>query len=119
MRVLICGTREYNSNNISAVQDAVKESGWDITEVVSGGAKGIDRAAILWAIYREIPCLVMPANWKRNGKSACIFQNAETVSPQPIGAVIAIPGKTSRLTYDLIAKATDRGIQIHVYARLL
>lgn len=42
---------------------AVAESGFDVGEVVSGCAKGIDTQAIEWAEKNDIPVAPFEANW--------------------------------------------------------
>lgn len=119
MKVLICGTRDYNSNNTDPIIKAVKESGWGITEVVSGGQRGIDRAAILWAIYAEVPCHVYPAPWRTKGISAGPLRNAFMLEAESPDAVIAIPGPKSAGTYDMINKARAKGIPVHISTALI
>lgn len=48
-----------------------------ITEVVSGGAKGIDTLGEHWAKNNDIPIKVFQANWDLHGKSAGIIRNKE------------------------------------------
>ena len=40
MKVIIAGSRNFTDYKV--LQDAIKNSGFKITEVVSGGAKGVD-----------------------------------------------------------------------------
>ena len=46
------------------------------TEVVSGGAPGVDTFAIDWAEKTKIDLTIMPANWGRWGNSAGYRRNA-------------------------------------------
>jgi len=61
MKVAIVGDREVTDYSI--VQKAVEQSGFDITEVVSGGAKGVDSLAERWARDHNVPCKVFEADW--------------------------------------------------------
>lgn len=65
MRVIIAGSRSFQDDpNIQKyVEDAVKQAGFDITEVVSGGARGIDQAGEVWAGIHSIPVKQFLANW--------------------------------------------------------
>lgn len=42
---------------------SVAESGFDISEVISGGAKGIDTLAVEWAVENDIEVTVFEAAW--------------------------------------------------------
>jgi hypothetical protein len=61
MKVAIVGDR--NVSDYSIVKKAVEQSGFDVTEVVSGGAKGVDSLAERWARDHNIPCKVFKADW--------------------------------------------------------
>lgn len=49
----------------------------NITEVVCGGAKGIDTSGRDYAELRKIPIKVFAANWKKLGRSAGFIRNVE------------------------------------------
>jgi hypothetical protein len=48
-----------------------------LTEVVSGGARGIDKLGETWARSRGIPVRVFHANWDKHGKAAGPIRNRE------------------------------------------
>lgn len=77
MKLLICGSRSIELTK-ELLDDIIQEYDIkDITEVISGGARGPDHAAILWARSRNIPCTIMKAEWGRHGKKAGILRNKE------------------------------------------
>lgn len=43
--------------------------------VISGGAPGVDRTAIIEAEGRGLPVKVFPADWKRDGRRAGFIRN--------------------------------------------
>lgn len=47
MRTIVAGSRSIL--NFSLVEKAAKDCGWEITEVVSGTANGVDRLGERWA----------------------------------------------------------------------
>lgn len=49
------------------------------TEIVSGGAKGVDTFAMQFASDFNIPFKEFPADWERLGKQAGFVRNAEIV----------------------------------------
>ncbi len=48
-----------------------------VTEIVSGGAVGVDTVAKEYAATAGIPFKLFPANWKRWGKTAGLIRNEE------------------------------------------
>jgi len=62
MKLAIIGDRECINYDIVCL--AVKESGFqDITEIVSGGARGADRLALLYADEHKLKYTEFPAKW--------------------------------------------------------
>lgn len=68
MKVIIAGSR--NIKDYKLVVDAIRASGYSITEVVSGCATGVDTLGEQWARANDIPIKEMPADWARHGNSA-------------------------------------------------
>ena len=74
MKVIITGSRELHMSTEQIVE-VVRASGFDITEVISGNAKGIDRCGETWAHMNKIPVKIFPANWTTDGKAAGPIRN--------------------------------------------
>lgn len=110
MRVIIAGSRDIT--DISLVERAVKESGFDITTVLSGAARGVDRLAIAWAVHNNIPCEEFPANWSTHGKSAGFRRNAEM--SEKADALIAVWDGISNGTGHMIGTAKSKGLKVFV-----
>ena len=111
MRVIIAGSRSINNQSI--VEEAIKNSGFEITEVVSGNAKGVDICGELYAIKNNLPAMLFPANWSKYGKSAGPIRNQ--LMADYADALIAIPGKDSKGTWDMIRKANAKGLKVYIY----
>lgn len=80
MRVLIAGSRAIDGKEgMKHLEAAIKASGWNITEVVTGGASGVDELADEWAKKNGIDRVVFPANWTGKGKSAGYKRNQKMV----------------------------------------
>lgn len=62
MKVAIVGSRGFSSYEL--LEEAIKESGFEITEVVCGEAPGADTIGRLWAEDHSIPVASFPADWK-------------------------------------------------------
>lgn len=61
MKVIIAGSRGIT--RYSLVEKAVVASKFTITQVVSGGARGVDRLGIKWAKRNGVDFIVMRAAW--------------------------------------------------------
>lgn len=91
MKILVCGGRNYEKyaefNSImKMVQDKV-----DVSMIIQGGAKGADHLALEWADKKVIPCLNVPADWDKYGKSAGFKRNAKMLEYEP-DMIVAFTG---------------------------
>ena len=76
MRVIIAGSRSIKGDEaIKLIAQAAEETGWPISEVISGDAEGVDKAGVEWAKARALDYVVMPANWTAKGKRAGYLRN--------------------------------------------
>ena len=111
MKVIIAGTRhEIDEEEFGIV---MKERPFRITEIVSGGAVGVDRLGKSWAYRRRIVVTEFLANWARFGKIAGRFRNREMA--EYADALIAFPCKHSRGTRDMISQAREIGLKVYVH----
>ena len=79
MRLIIAGSRTLTFN-ISGMQDIIDNLiplDIDITEIVCGGADGIDTSGGHWAEFQTIKVMNFPANWIEHGKAAGPIRNAQ------------------------------------------
>jgi hypothetical protein len=125
MKVIIAGSRGITQ--MQAVEEAVKNSGFEITKVISGGAKGVDSLAIDWARANSVPYNVMPAKWKdirvdgavvkenSYGKYNAIAGLMRNEQMATVGdALIAIWDGQSRGTKNMIEMAEKYGLKIYI-----
>jgi len=110
MKVIIAGSRDVEDYAI--VEEAVTQSRFHITEVVSGTARGADRLGELWAFQHSTPVKRFPADWSK-GKSAGYLRNAEMADYGE--ALIAIHLNHSKGTQHMIDLATKKGLKVFVY----
>lgn len=90
-RVLVCGGRTFeDAGLIYSTLDEVNK--YKIGWVISGGAKGADFWAEEWARSREVPFLVVPAQWSVHGNSAGPIRNQKMLDDCRPTIVIAFPG---------------------------
>lgn len=113
MKTIIAGSRRVSGSAISHVYDAVKLSGFCITEVVSGTAHGIDRAGEAWSRLVEVPLTQFPANWDKFGKSAGYIRNKQMA--EYADALIAVWDGVSKGTHHMIKSAEENGLQIYIH----
>lgn len=112
MKTIIAGTRD--ATDYSLIEESVKQSGFLITEVVSGCARGIDTLGEQWAQNNGIPVKRFPADWNRFKKSAGPIRNQQMAEYSE--ALIAIPSPTSRGTVDMINRARKLNLKVFIYA---
>ena len=111
MKVIIAGSRGITDYN--TVLNAIDKSGFMITEVVSGTAKGVDQLGERWARENRIQIKRFPAQWDRYGKSAGYRRNEEMA--HYADALIAIWDGQSRGTSHMIDFARSQGLKVFVY----
>jgi len=113
MKVVVAGSRSIVDEKI--VADAIEASGFDVTEVVSGGARGVDSLGEEWAKARGIKVSRFPADWKRDGRGAGMIRNSVMLAEAD--AVVAVWDGESRGTLDMMRKAKKAGKALFVWSR--
>lgn len=110
MTTIIAGSRTLGEDALYA---ALAECPWEITEVVSGGANGIDTCGELWATSNRIPWKRFPANWAVYGKSAGPVRNTQMADYAQ--ALLAVWDGKSRGTNHMISIAGSKSLRIMVW----
>ena len=111
MKVIIAGGRDIDDFNL--VKEAVKESGFEITEVVSGKAPGADKLGERWAEESGIPVKEFPADWELHGKSAGPIRNVQMAKcTGSEGALILVWNGQSRGSANMLKNAKAYGLKI-------
>lgn len=77
MKVIIAGSRTIDSYPILLA--AIDECPWrhEITSVLSGAARGVDRLGERWARDNNVALDLFPADWTTHGLDAGFIRNAE------------------------------------------
>lgn len=113
MLVIIAGTRHKVDPVI--LEDAIKESGYDITCVLSGANRSnkdsVDHHGERWAQGHGIDVRLFPAAWKHYGRAAGPMRNEEMAKAGE--ALIALPCKHSTGTHDMIERARRHGLFVY------
>lgn len=110
MRTIIAGSRDIS--DYALVCRAIRESGFTITKVVSGRARGVDLLGERWAKSRGIPIDEHPADWLLYRGNAGHVRNVQMGNHAD--ALIAVWDGTSTGTADMIAIARERRLKIHI-----
>ena len=107
MKVAIIGSR---SPKVTNLEDYLPS---DTTEIVSGGAIGIDRCAEEYARCHGIPTKIFLPDYKKFGRSAPIKRNVEIIDYAD--AVVAFWDGTSRGTRFVIEEAKRKGKPVRIF----
>jgi hypothetical protein len=111
MTVLVCGGRDYaDYARIARLLDFNRAK---IAMIVHGGATGADTLAGRWAAENDVPCLRVPAGWKKFGKKAGFIRNEKMLALGKPGIVVAFPGGVgTAMMIQLARKAGVRVIEV-------
>lgn len=109
-RVAIVGSRDFP--RLDVVRDYVRALPRDAV-IISGGARGVDRAAVAEADRLGMAHEVYPAQWTTQGKSAGFRRNATIVAQ--CTEVIAFWDGVSRGTAHTIGLAERAGKPVSVF----
>ena len=111
MKTIIAGSREITDYKI--IRRAIKKSGFKITEVVSGTARGVDTLGEEYAEKHNIPIKQFSADWDRYKNAAGHMRNVEM--SQYAQALIAIWDGKSPGTKNMIINAQKRDLKVFIY----
>lgn len=110
-RVIVCGSRDGIGPGL--VERALTAFDRDIAQVlhlIVGSHKGVDGDAWYWALKRELPCTIVPAQWTTLGKSAGPRRNERMLELFSVHAVLAFPGGTG--TANMVSVARKNHVEL-------
>jgi len=103
MKVAIVGSRDFNDySQLHYMMRKLCEM-FSIDGIISGGAKGADSLAELFAKNYEIPIMVIKPDWNKFGKAAGMIRNGEIIKAADF--VVAFWDGRSRGTKNSIDRA--------------
>ncbi len=111
MKVIIAGSRKYTDP--LGLLAAIELSGFTITEVISGGARGVDRLGEYYAEENNIPLKIFRADWDGLGKGAGHIRNGEMANYGE--GLIAVWDGKSKGTKSMISKAERKGLYVYIH----
>ena len=109
MKTIIAGSRTITDYQL--IEDCCQLE--NITEVVSGTARGVDKLGEQYANNHNIPVKLFPANWDYYGKSAGYKRNEEMADYAD--QLIAFWDGNSRGTEHMIRIAQKKGLRVVAY----
>lgn len=110
MKVIVAGGRDIHDYDL--VVQAIEESSFRITSIVSGGASGVDALGEQYASEHNLPLYVFLADWKTHGKAAGPMRNRKMAENSE--ALIAIWDGKSKGTKNMIETAKKLGLPVYV-----
>jgi hypothetical protein len=111
MKVIVAGGRDFT--NYALVEEAIKISGFEISQIVSGKAKGIDTLGEVWALANNVPVEAFPADWSQHGRAAGPIRNKQMA--EYADALIAIWDGESKGTANMIQQARNKKLNVFIY----
>lgn len=111
MKIAIVGSRDFpHLEQVIAYVNALPLG----TRVISGGARGVDKAAEQAALKRyDLEVEIFPADWQRYGKSAGYRRNADIVAAAD--KVVAFWDGKSSGTKHTVSLARKAGKPVEIY----
>jgi hypothetical protein len=111
MKTIVAGSREYTDYR------RVKEilNCWEITEIVHGNCRGVDKLGERYAKEHNIPFKPFPADWETYGKAAGPIRNREMAEYAKEGRLILIWDGKSKGSADMKKQAEKHDIQVFEY----
>ena len=113
MKTIIAGSRTILDYEV--VKEFIDSLDLEITEVVSGKARGVDTLGEQYADEYNIPIRYFPADWKKHGKAAGPIRNEEMIDYVGTGGqVIVIWDGESRGSLSTIRLAKAKGSKLYI-----
>lgn len=126
MKVIIAGSRGIS--DVGYIKEAVEASGFEVTEVVSGTAAGVDRLGECYAMDEGLDLSRFPADWKNVSAPGAVIKMGHYGQYNAIAghqrnkqmgdyadALIAVWDGKSKGTLNMIKYMQSLGKQVSVY----
>jgi hypothetical protein len=132
-RILVCGGRNFGITkterdyifecldnfclqNGFVTEDHNKDAVWlPVVTVIAGAAKGVDTAAVDWAVTNWCDFVEFPADWETYGKRAGYLRNVRMLEEGKPDYVIAFQG--GKGTAMMIELARKKGVSVTEFVK--
>lgn len=112
MKTIIAGSRTATLPQVMKALELCPFTS-EITEVVSGCARGADSYGEMLAEEFKTPIKRFPAEWEKYGRGAGHIRNG--LMAEYSDALIAVWDGISTGTFDMIKKAESNGLKIYIH----
>jgi hypothetical protein len=102
LKLVVAGSRSIKDKEVVFRNIYLCQADICVDQIVCGGAKGVDMAAILWAMKEEVPYTVYLPNYKMYGKIAPLVRNSKMASYG--NALLALWDSKSRGTIHMVSE---------------
>lgn len=109
-KVIVAGSRDIT--DFTTVQGAINDSPFTPTEIVSGGADGVDALGEKWSRLNSVDAKTFQANWNKHGKSAGPKRNKKMANYAD-AAVIVWDGESAG-TRNMLENALASRLDVYV-----
>lgn len=113
MKTIIAGSRGITDYEVVHQAMGACPFTSDITEVLSGAARGVDMLGAKWALMHTIPVRYFRADWNFYGRQAGALRNL--IMANNADALVAVWDGQSRGTAHMIKVAKLKGLKLFVY----
>lgn len=110
-KTIIAGSRGITDYDL--LLDQIEACPWEISEVVSGTAEGVDLLGEQYADEHDLPVERHEPDWDTYGRAAGPIRNREMA--ESAEALLAVWDGQSPGTKNMIEEAEKAGIEVHVY----
>jgi len=111
MKVIVAGSRSISE--YETVEKAILSSNFEITEIVSGTARGVDQSGEYFGVTNNIAVKRFPADWKKYNKGAGPIRNKQMADYAD--ALIAVWDGKSRGTKNMIETMKKMDKEVYVF----
>lgn len=116
-RIIIAGSRTFSDYELLKRETDKVMMHVEMPVIVSGGARGADTLGERYAKEHGVKLIRFLAEWEKDGVKAGYIRNtrmAEYASKTSAGILLAFWNGRSRGTRDMIDKARQRGMKVHI-----
>lgn len=111
MKVLVCGARDFEDQDLlNRTLDEVNQGG-RITEIIHGAARGADTLSGVYGRSHGIPVHEQPALWNTYGRRAGPIRNHEMLKLRP-DLVVGFLSRGSRGTKHMLEISRKAGVAV-------
>ncbi|MCK5560131.1 MAG: DUF2493 domain-containing protein [Thermoplasmata archaeon] len=110
MKIIIAGSRQITDYDLLLA--AISESGFEIDQVISGAAQGVDALGERYAAENGITLVSKPAQWHAFGPRAGFIRNVEMANCAD-GLIALWDGKSSG-TRHMVKTAYGKNLAVYI-----